>query len=815
LAFESSYSSCLLLCRSFLVISHRYIVITTLMKIMRPALRVMGLVCLTATSCSPYQKSEVAQNSGQAVALPNLVQYAKPMCGTGTAQDVQWGDNNTYPGAVAPFGMIQWSPDTDNGRHVCGYGDEGKRISDFSVDHISGAGCPYGEDFAMMLILGHQPSSPPSERSAFAQPFSHTNEIAKPGYYRVTFDNGLRVELTATTRTGFGRFVYPGHEPATLMINASSDINGSAASGINLNPATREISGWSVGGHFCGTREVRTIYFYAIFNRPFQAWSSWTDNKLVKGATNASGTTSGAFITFNTSNNRTVLAKVGISYVSTANAKANVEAESPLSEFASQDFDHAVKSTSDVWNKWLNKVQVSGGTKDEKEKFYSMLYHALLGPEVVSDVNGRYLGYDGKVHTTEDGREQYGVFSGWDIYRSECQLLAMLAPKQASDMAQSLLMDFEQGGAFPRWGVITEDSGVMMGDPAAPMIADFYAFGATNFDATAALKGLVRAATDPSLRAPRTEINERDALADYLKLGYVPEHQEGGYGNVSMTLEYASADFALSQFAKTLGDESDSAMLMEHAQNWRNLYNPKTGYMQMRQRDGQWAPGFKNNVGSYDNDQAYVEGTAGQYLWMVPFNEAGLANLLGGPDEAVKLLDRFFTRLNVGDHGTDGWMAWLGNEPSLETPWIYDFWGQPWNTQKIVRQAMTELYSSGDAAYSGNDDVGEMSSWYIFGALGMYPELPGSDVLVLGSPLFPKAVVHLAGGDITIIGKGAMKDAPYVHNLRVNGQAWNKPWFSYFNISHGGTLVYDLSTTPDIHWGSNPSDTPPSYDGAK
>ncbi len=503
------------------------------MKLKTSALSFLGVACLFVTSCSMHNLS--GQSAGNAAppaaafSVQNLVQYAKPMCGTGTAQGAQVGDNGTFPGAMAPFGMIQWSPDTDDGRHISGYGDEGRRISDFSVDHISGAGCPYGEDFAMMPILGDAPSSPPVGRSAYAQPFSHANEAAKPGYYGVTFDNGMKAELTTTVRSGFGRFVYPGREKETLMVNAASDINGSAASGINLNPAAREISAWSIGGHFCtaGEHLERAIYFYAVFDRPFEAWSTWSDGALTPGATNGTATVSGAFITFKTSEARTVLAKVGISYVSIANAKANVEAESPIPAFTAKDFDQAVKSASGVWNTWLSKIQVSGGTQDELEIFYSMLYHALLGPVTVSDANGEYLGYDGKVHTTQNGRVQYGVFSGWDIYRSECQLLGMLAPKEASDMAQSLLMDYEQSGAFPLWGVVTEDSGVMVGDPAAPMIADFYAFGATNFDAPAALQGLVRAATDPSVRAPRTKTNERDALADYLKLGYVPEHEGG------------------------------------------------------------------------------------------------------------------------------------------------------------------------------------------------------------------------------------------------------------------------------------------------
>jgi predicted alpha-1,2-mannosidase len=507
-----------------------------------------------------------------------------------------------------------------------------------------------------------------------------------------------------------------------------------------------------------------------------------------------------------------VLAKVGISYVSSANAKANVEAENPAG-FTSRDFIRVAKSASTTWNNWLNKIQVSGGTRDELETFYSMLYHTLLGPVVVSDANGQYAGYDGQVHTVADGRRQYGIFSGWDIYRSECQFLAMLAPRESSDMAQSLLVDYQQGGTFPRWGCISEDSGVMMGDPAAAMIADYYAFGATNFDTRAALQGLVRAATDPSVQAPRSKTKERDALADYLKLGFVPEHQQGGYGNVSMTLEYCSADFALAQFARALGDETNHAAILRQAQNWKNHFNPASGYLEMRRRDGSWAPGFTNNAGRYDGTRAYVEGTAGQYLWMVPFNYKSLAEMLGGPEMAAKRLDAFFTKLNVGEEGPDAWMAWLGNEPCLETPWIYDFWGQPWKTQSIVRRAMNELYGGGIMAYPGNDDVGEMSSWYLFGALGMYPDLPGSDILVLGSPMFRKVVLHLPGGDLTIIGQGAAKDAPYVQSLTLNGQAWNKPWLSYSDISGGGTLIYNLSSKPNTSWGSNPADAPPSYSG--
>ncbi|HTV39964.1 MAG TPA: GH92 family glycosyl hydrolase [Candidatus Sulfotelmatobacter sp.] len=789
------------------------------MKIAKTSLLSAGVLALVATSCSTTSPKPTSSMSAAPTshAIEDLVQYASPMCGTGAFPDVPAGDNNLFPGAVAPFGMIQWSPDTGAGTKPGGYAYYDTQISGFSLDHLSGAGCPDGGNFSFMPILGA--GEPPNgSRVAFATTFSHANETAKPGYYAVALDNGIKVELTATTRTGFGRFTFPAGKTATLAVNAASDVNRPDDSSIFINPDAREISGWSIGGYFCQgrsrERDKRTIYFCAVFDKPFSGYGTWSGAAYAPNSTNGSDTASGAFLSFDTSQTPTVMAKVAISYVSIANARANIEAESPVSHFASSDFDNAVQAASDNWNAWLNKIQVSGGTTNDMKTFYSMLYHAFIGPTACSDANGDYMGYDGQVHNTA-GRVQYANFSGWDIYRSEAQFIAMLAPKEASDMAESLLNDYQQGGAFPRWGVTTEDSGVMMGDPAAPIIADFYAFGATNFDTDAALAGLLNAATNPAVYAPRSRTHERDGLADYIKLGYVPEHgEQGGYGPVSMTLEYDSADFALAELAAALHDPADAQLLLQHAQNWHNLYNPDTGYIQLKRRNGEWAPGFTNNVGSYDHaGTVYVEGTAGQYLWMVPFNYKGLAEAMGGQDTAVKRLDDFFTKLNVGDRGPDAAMAWLGNEPCLETPWIYDFWGAPYKTQSVVRRAMNELYSGNPIGYAGNDDLGEMSSWYLFAALGMYPELPGSDILVLGSPLFPKAVIHTQTGDITITATGAGKDSPFVQSLTVNGQPWTKPWLRFSDIKHNGTMDYTLSTTPNTTWGADPSDAPPSYNG--
>jgi predicted alpha-1,2-mannosidase len=737
-------------------------------------------------------------------ATQNLVQYANPLCGTA-------GKGFTYPGAVAPFGMIHWSPDTGPGIRKGGYSYVDSIVYGFSLDHMSGAGCTYAENFAFTPLLGADQVKVPIDRTSFPTSFSHEREIARPGYYAVTLNNGIKVEITAQTRSGFGRFTYPAGSKPTMVINAGSNVRGTLMSSITIDPLKRSISGSTTGGHFCNHQDITTVYFYAVFDRPFVGYGVWSGDSLVLGGKNGTGASSGAFVTLDTSQGTAVLVRVGISYVSANNAKANLESEIPDSP-ALDSFDSTIQSASNTWNVWLNKIQVSGGTTEDLQTFYSMMYHTLLAPTVCSDVNGEYRGYDGAVHTAAKGCVQYANFSGWDIYRSECQFLAMIAPEEASDMAQSLLVDFQQGGAFPRWGVPNEDSGVMIGDPSAPIIAGFHAFGAREFDVKIALAGLVRAATDPTLKALRNNIYERPALAEYLKLGYVPQLPSTREGSVSMTLEYASADFAVSQLAYAVGDSTTGALLMKNAGNWRNLYNPETGFLQMRRPDGTWTPGFADSLPVYDGIRGFTEGTPSQYVWMVPFDLAGLARMMGGTDIAAQRLDTFFTKLN-GGFGSR--YCYLGNEPCQQAPWIYDFLGRPYKTQEIVRRAMTELFSSGPLGLPGNDDLGQTSSWYVWGALGMYPELPGSDVLVLGSPLFTKAVLHLAGGEVTIIGKGAGRNAPFVQRLSVDSRTWNKPWLRFRDITNGCELVYDLNSSPAPSWGSGPANAPPSYSGVK
>ncbi|BDI32634.1 alpha-1,2-mannosidase [Capsulimonas corticalis] len=740
-----------------------------------------------------------------AYTLQNLTPYVLPFCGTQNG-------GNTFPGAVTPFGMMQWSPDTPSGiqggSEPGGYLYTDNKICGFSFNHVSGGGGFYGSDLGFTPIVGNLTSSPVTSSSPTGY-LTYASTIAGvpfvgPGYYSVQLTNGIETELTASTRTGFGRFTYPSGNAATMLINAGSGASIIDAS-IQINPGGNEVSGWTTGFGFLGSGQNHRLYFDVVFDHSFSAYGTWNGSSLSGNSTSVSGSKSGAYLTFN--GGGTVLARSAVSWVSVANAKANLNTESPASTFNNSGFDAMHSAANNTWNGYLNKIQVSGGTSADTQTFYSALYHSLLAPSVVSDVNNQYMGFDGQVRTTS-GFTKYEYFSGWDIYRNECQLIAMIDPARASDMAQSLVQDASDCGAMPRWSIPTGDTGTMIGDPATPIIAGMYAFGARNFNTGAAKTAMAKAATDPSTKSSNG-VYERDAERDYLNLGYVPEYQIGGYAPISMTLEYCSADAALARFAQFLGDSATYNSAMSRAQNWRNLFNSGSGYFQMRQSDRWWSPGFASNVSTYDNYNAFAEGTGAQYVWMVPFNYSALIGAMGGASNAASRLDNFFTQINDTNTSVTQY-AYMGNEPCSETPYVYDYLGQPYKCSNVVRRVMTQLYSSASTGLPGNDDLGQTSSWYVWAALGFHPEAPGDDVLVMNGPLFPQTVIHLAGGDVTINGGGAADNAPYIQSLTVNGQTSNSPWTRFANISNGATLNYTMGTNANTSWGASSSFAPPS-----
>jgi predicted alpha-1,2-mannosidase len=599
----------------------------------------------------------------------------------------------------------------------------------------------------------------------------------------VTLGNGVKTELTATTRSGMARFTFPATTQANLLFKVSGGATTTANPAFTVVSGT-EVSGSVTSGHFCGSAATFTTYFDVVFDRAFTAHGTFTG---------------GDSLTFDATANPVVQAKVGVSFVSTAGAAANRVAENP-----GWDFTGTRQATHDAWNALLNRIQISGGTAAQQVVFYTSLYHALLHPNVVSDANGQYLGFDHQVHTVSGGHSaQYGNFSGWDIYRAQAQLEALIAPRQAADSAQSMVNDFAQGGLLPKWSFNNGETYVMVGDPADAILAGYYAFGARDFDTAAARAAMVHQATS---------VNRARPGLDYLSSkGYLPSDGTYAccdyYASVSTTLEYATADFAVSAFAGALGDTATQQQFVNRAQDWRNLFNTGSGFMQPRLAGGGWRTGFTPTAST-----EFAEGTSWQYTGMVPFNIRGLADAKGGNAAYASYLDSVL----AGFTGTGGSQANLRNEPSLELPWEYDYIGQPWKTQRVVRQALDQLWPNAPASWGvGNDDLGTMSAWYVWSAMGMFPQTPGTADLALGSPLFTNVTVALGGGaTITVNAPAAADNAPYVQALSLDGSAWNNAYLPPSFALTGGTLDFALGTTANTTWATAASAAPPSYPGS-
>ena len=724
----------------------------------------------------------------------SLTPFVNPFIGTDpnsfSKAGIAFDTGNVFPGAVCPRGMLAWSPDTTHQDKIAGgywYPDD--KIYDFSLTHFSGRGVCCLKDIPFMPVIKVISSSPGTNWGQFAARFSHANESAAPGFYRVKFDNHIETELTATPRSGMARFAFPEKSSATLLIRVDSSVS----------IAGDEVTGYHVGRVPGGVHRLSyTIYFAAQFDRPFQSAKTWAAD-AVNDSTNAENNSCGAILTFDTATNPVVQARVGISYVSIENARANLEAENPGWDFA------AVRQKAKAaWNTELNRIQVEGGTREERQAFYTALYHCFMHPNLLEDCDGEYPGMDLKIHTVKAGHHQYQNIPAWDQWRSYAALIAILAPDQSSDIAQSLVNYAEQdasvrsnGGGLPRWEQVNRNSGGMVGDGDDAIISTDYAFGARQFDTKAALAAMDKGASVPKTTSDGASV--REGLKDYLTLGYVPNE-------AAVTLEYCNNDFAIAQFAQALGEREKYAGYLGRAQSWTNLFDDSTGYIRPRNVDGTWMTNF-----SVSSSKGFVEGTAAQYVWMVNFNLHELINRMGGDDKAVQRLDYLFTKLNTDPFKGD--KAYMGNEPCEETPWVYDFAGAPARTQAVVRRIQTELFTDKPNGFPGNDDAGALSSWYVFSALGLYPEIPGVAGFAVGSPLFPKATIHLENGStIQIVGDGALPGNPYVQKLKLNGNNYTSSWIPWSALSEGATLSFSLGDKPS-DWGDD--QPPPSLDAAE
>lgn len=720
----------------------------------------------------------------------SLTPFVNPFIGTDpnpiTKAGISFDTGNVFPGAVCPRGMLAWSPDTTYRDKIAGgYWYPDNKIYDFSLTHFSGRGVCCLKDVPFMPVIGVISNSPGTNWDQFAAHFSHENENAAPGFYDVKLDSGIETELTATPRTGMARFIFSETSPATLLIRADSSVS----------IAGSEVTGYHVGQVPGDHRLKYSIYFVAQFDRPFQGAKTWAAD-AVNDKTHEKNKSCGAILIFDTTTNPVVQVRVGISYVSLANARANLATENP-----SFDFDAVRQKADKAWNTELNRIQVEGGTDEQRQVFYTALYHCFMHPNILDDCNGEYPGMDGKIHQVENARHQYQNIPAWDQWRSYAPLVAILAPDQCSDIAQSLVNYAKQdasvrrkGGGLPRWEQINRNSGGMVGDGDDTIISTAYAFGARRFDTKAALAAMDKGASVPGTTSDGKTV--RQGLKEYLELGYVPDE-------AAITLEYCNNDFAIAQFAQAVGEEKKYAEYWSRAQNWTNLFDGSIGYIRPRKADGIWTTNF-----SITSAKGFVEGTAAQYVWMVNFDLGGLIDKMGGDEKAVQRLDYFFTKLNTDPYNGD--KAYMGNEPCEETPWVYDFAGAPARTQEVVRRIQNELFTDKPNGFPGNDDAGAISSWFVFSALGLYPEIPGVAGLAIGSPLFPKATLHLENGStIQIVGDGASPGNPYVQKLKLNGKEYKSCWIPWSTLSEGATLGFGLGDHPS-DWGDD--QPPPSFD---
>ena len=758
------------------------------------AMRAVRIIsALLLLTCAVPGASHAAQSS-------DLTRYVDPMVGT-------FGDGFVFPGPAAPFGMVQLSPDTDGYFAYTGYLYSDAFIRGFSHVHVESMGVHAAGDIPLMPTVGPIVSTDPA---LFRSRFDHATEHAEPGYYRVLLGSyGITAELTAGTRVGVQRYTFPPAPQSNVILDVGHTVNGSglskdggvapgnAPAALSIDAATRTATG--------SVRDAAgyTVFFASQFSRPFTSASTWnTSGGAPTSATSTSGTGAGGAVSFNTTRDRTVVVRTGISFVSVANALQNLQSEMPNGSF---DFDGVRSRTRAAWNGALQTIDVDGGTLVDKRSFYTALYHAQHHPNVFEDVDGEYIGNDGVVHTAS-GFTYYTNFSLWDTYRTENQLLALIQPARFKDMMHSLLVIAEEGGRLPRWQLMDTYADFMNGEPAIPAIVDGYCRGLLSPDD---VSGLYAAMRSLAFDHPREQ--------SFLH-GYVP--LESDSSGASSTLEFAIDDFALGLMADRLGFTADRDRLLTLAANWRNVFDAHgTRFVRPRHASGKWMTPYHPEF-----PKGFREGDGWQYTWLVPQDVAGLRAAMT-PKTFTQRLDEFFLtpvaqqvpyvvpelqkRASLFGFAYYGNQYTPANETDLQAPFLYDYTGQPWKTQGLVR-GLQGLYRPTPDGLPGNDDLGTMSAWYVWSALGFYPETAGAPLYVIGSPVFTSARIEVPGGVFTISAPGASLAGKYVQSASLNGASLARTWFTHSSLVPGGRLTLQMGPAARTSWGSSPADAPPS-----
>ena len=725
------------------------------------------------------------------------VDDVNPFIGTG-------GHGHTFPGATTPNGMVQLSPDTRTlGWDACaGYHYSDTSILGFSHTHLSGTGIGDMGDILFMPCTGEpkiEPGPPEDPDAGYRCRFSHDNEHAEPGYYQVRLiDYDVNVELTATPRAGFHRYIYPKERQANLVIDLAHTIHG------HRNPVTelRVINDTEVEGYkrTRGWAQNHHVYFHAKFSRPFTCTLYENGNNLAGQWAIASGNTK-AVLSFSEGGSEPVLAKVGISAVDYAGARRNLE-----EEIQDWDFDRARQQARAGWEKRLDRVHVHGGSADNRTIFYTAMYHCAISPYLFSDVDGRYRGHDQRIHTSESG-PMYTVFSLWDTFRAFHPLLVILDPERNNAFIRTLLTHYDQGGILPKWELAANCTGTMIGYHAVSMIVDAYIKGLRDYDVKKAYKAIKQSAhyREDGFLYPSAVVQEKlNPKAKYYNdtLGFVPCDLENE--SVSKALEYAYNDWCIAQMADALGQKADVMKYKERASRYRFYFDAKTGFMRGRMKDKSWKTPFNPRFSEHRKDE-YTEGNAWQWTWFVPHDVTGLEALMGGSEPFVTKLDELFSTDSTieGEHSSSDISGLIGqyahgNEPSHHITHLYNYVGQPWKTQALVNEILTTLYFNDPNGLSGNEDCGQMSAWYILNAMGFYSFCPGDPTYSLGRPVFDEAIIKTASGKtFTVRAKNNSPENLYIQSANLNGTPLKKPFFTHRQLLEGGVLELTMGPNPN------------------
>jgi predicted alpha-1,2-mannosidase len=730
----------------------------------------------------------------QVWAQPQPTEESLPMIGTDA-------HGHAYPGATVPFGMVQLSPDTplQGWDGSSGYHYSDSAIVGFSHTHLSGTGCGCLGDVLLMPTVGKVYFEAGAPGQGYSSKFSHQQEHATPGCYSVFLETPkIGVELTATARCGFHKYVFPESDQAHIVLDLAHGVGNDPVETSIQVENDHTISGKRISDGWGGRRAV---YFVMQFSKPFTSFALQRDGELADTNSQAvHGKNLKAVVNYQTTGNEAVMVKVGISGTGVEGARKNLDAEIP-----GWTFDEVRAAAVRQWQEVFNAVQIKTFDPHIRTTFYANMYLSCLGPVLFNDVDGAYRGMDHQNHPGTNF-QNYTTFSIWDIYRAEWPLLTILHPDRVNDLVQSMLAEYQELGRHttPIWPLFGNETWCMIGYHSVDMIADAYLDGFRGFDAETAYQAM-----------RDTAMQNRAGLETYKRLGYAAS--KPGEAAASCTLEYTFDDWCIARMAEALGKPDDARLFYQRAANYRNLFDRTTGFFRGRKADGTWRYPFVANALVGDE---YTEADAWQYAFAVQQDVPGMIDLYGGDQGFVQKLDSLFTadsfiRTDIPDiSGLIGQYS-QGDEQCHHVAYLYDYAGQPWKTQQHVRQVMATLYGDSPAGQCGNVDCGQMAAWYVFSALGFYPMNPDSGVYAIGSPVVSEAVVHLDGKQyqghtFTVIAENNSAENIYIQSASLNDQPLDKAWLTYQQITAGGTLHLVMGPKPNSGWASAVANRPPT-----